>query len=230
MLCFDTYFPGYSDDNIKAQVEKSSEPATYAYATFKNELEGALVARFGREAVTRGNKAFDIKANTYRVEADVAPFFEHRRYTSTSQYHSGVQMLPDDFSPPIIRNWPEQHYENGVRKNDGAGRRYKRVVRVLKALSNEMDGEGIESARHAASFLIECVTWNTPNDCLVRPTYVSAVRATLAHLFNDTLSDGKCSEWGEVSELKYLFHDSQPWTRLSAHEFISDAWDYLGFE
>ncbi|VGO21561.1 nucleotidyltransferase domain-containing protein [Pontiella sulfatireligans] len=68
VLCFDTYFPEYPDDNVKAQLSESFVPATYEYATFKNELEEALVARFGRVAVTRGSKAFDIKANTYRVE------------------------------------------------------------------------------------------------------------------------------------------------------------------
>lgn len=118
VLCFDTYFDEYPDDNVKAELAKSFIPATYAYATFKNELEEALVARFGRSAVTRGAKAFDVKANSYRVESDVAAFFEHRRYTSVTHYLSGVEMIPDDYSPPRIKNWPEQHYENGVAKND----------------------------------------------------------------------------------------------------------------
>lgn len=230
VLCFDTYFPEYPDDNVKAQLKESTEPATYTYATFKNELEEALVARFGRAAVTRGSKAFDINANSYRVEADVAAFFEHRRYTSAHHYYSGVEMVPDDFNPLMIRNWPEQHYENGVSKNDASIRRFKRIVRVLKSLSNEMAENKIESAKRAPSFLVECLVWNTPNDHLVRDTYRSAVRATLAHLFNQTMSDELCSEWGEVSELKYLFRGSQIWTRASVHQFISDAWDYVGFE
>lgn len=229
VLCFDTYFPDYSDDNVKALVEKSIVPATYMYATFKNELEEALVDRFGRAAVTRGTKAFDVKANSYRVEADVAAFFEHRRYTSADRYLSGVEMIPDDYNPPRVRNWPEQHYENGVSKNNSCGRRYKRIVRVLKSLSNEMSEYGIDSAKNAPSFLVECLVWNTPNDYLTYQTYYSAVRATLAHLFNQTISDEKCSEWGEVSELKYLFRGSQPWTRSSAHQFVSDAWDYIGY-
>jgi hypothetical protein len=230
VLCFDTYFPHYPDDNTKMLLAKSTASATYTYATFKNELEEALVARFGRPSVTRGSKAFDIKANSYRVEADVSAFFEHRRYTSSTRYISGVEMIPDDFKPPRIRNWPEQHYANGVNKNDASQRRFKRVVRILKSLSNEMAANGIESAKKAPSFLIECLVWNTPNEHLMQSSYVSTVRATLAHLFNKTLNDAPCSEWGEVSELKYLFRSSQPWTRASAHQFLSDAWDYVGYK
>lgn len=230
VLCFDTYFPEYPDDNVKARLAESAAPATYAYATFKNELEEALVARFGRPSVSRGSKAFDIKANSYRVEADVAAFFEHRRYTSEFRYLSGVEMRPDDGKPYIVRNWPEQHYENGVSKNDVTGRRYKRIVRIIKTLSNEMSANGVQSASSTPSFLVECLVWNTPNELLTGATYQTTVRATLAHLFNSTITDEKCSEWGEVSELKYLFRRSQPWTRIGTHQFLSDAWNYIGFE
>lgn len=231
VLCFDTYFPEYPDDNIKAQARLAEKfvPATYTYATFKNELDEALVNRFGRATVTRGSKAFDIKANTYRVEADVAAFFEHRRYTSSTHYHSGVEMIPDDLSPPRIKNWPSQHYDNGVSKNNQTSRRYKRIVRILKSLSNEMAKNGIKSAKDTPSFLIECLVFNAPNNCFIYPTYKQMVRAILASLYNDTMSDEKCSEWGEVSELKYLFRASQPWTRIGAHQFLSDAWDYIGY-
>jgi hypothetical protein len=230
IVCFDTYFPEYPDDNVKLRLDASTAPATYVYATFKNEIEEALVDKFGRTAVVRGTKAFDIKANTYRVEADVAAFFEHRRYTSTSHYHSGVEMLPDDQRPPRIKNWPEQHYENGVSKNTRTHRRYKQMVRILKTLGNEMSSAGIVSAKNTPSFLAECLVWNAPDDHFASSSYKAMARSVLAWLFNNTRSDADCSEWGEVSELKYLFRASQPWTRLGAHQFISDSWDYVGFE
>ena len=164
ILCFDTYFPEYPDDNVKATIEKSAVDATYTYAVFKNEIEEALVDKFGRASVSRGSKSFDIKENSYHVEADVAAFFEHRRYTSAYDYLSGVEMIPDDGRPPRVRNWPEQHYTKGVNKNDRTGRRYKRMVRILKSLSNEMSSEGIASAKNAPSFLVECLVWNAPNE------------------------------------------------------------------
>src|SRR5581483_10104500 len=41
VLCFDTYYPGYQDDNVKASVEKREVPGTYAYSIFKSEVEEA---------------------------------------------------------------------------------------------------------------------------------------------------------------------------------------------
>lgn len=230
VVCFDTFFPEYPDDNIKAEVSKNFSDSAYTYALFKNELEEALVARFGRISVSRGSKSFDIKENSYRVESDVAAFFEHRRYTSTSNYLSGVEMIPDDFKPPRIKNWPEQHYSNGVSKNSIALRRYKRVVRILKNLSNDMSRNGVKSAQNTPSFLVECLVFNASNSCFDYSSYKPMIRAVLAELFNNTISDDTCSEWGEVSELKYLFRTSQPWTRDGAHEFLGDAWNYIGYK
>ena len=218
----------YNDDNIKALVRKHEAPAEYTYAQFKHELHLALVARFGVDNVTRGDKAFQIDENSYCVNADVAAFFEHRRYYSSSQYQSGVQMLTDKGNSLI--NWPEQHYTNGVGKNKRTGRRYKRGTRILKTLRNEMAAAGISAADPIPSFLVECLVWNAPDSAFNRDTYKAMMRAILANLYNDTRTGETCSEWGEVSELKYLFRGTQPWTRAQAHAFISAAWDFIGYE
>lgn len=230
VLCFDTFFPEYPDDNVKSQLSEILLPASYQYSEFKNELEEALVAKFGRTAVTRGAKAFDIKANSYRIEADVVAFFEHRRYTSITEYHSGVEMRPDNATPPRIRNWPEQHYTNGVGRNDVTTRRFKRVTRILKNLSNEMASKGIQSAKDTPSYLVECLVFNADDSCFNYTSYEPMIRAVLANLFNRTIDEKDCSEWGEVNELKYLFRLSQPWSRQGTHKFLSDAWNYIGYE
>src|SRR5579871_5163105 len=61
---------------------------TYSYNDFKNDVAAALVSYFGQAGVTRGKKAFDVHANTYRIDADVVPCFEHRRFTGNVQNHS----------------------------------------------------------------------------------------------------------------------------------------------
>ena len=132
-----------------------------------------------------------------------------------THHHSGVEMIPDDYKSPNIINWPEQHYENGVSKNDATARRYKRAVRILKKLSNEMAANGIQSAKEAPSFLAECLVFNASNSCFEYLTFKRMIREVLAELFNNTRSSEECSEWGEVNELKYLFRTPQPWTRES---------------
>jgi len=200
--------------------------ASYTYAQFRNDVGAALYDYFGYSAVTRGNKAFTVRENSYHVEADVAPFFEHRRYRESGSYLSGVELRTDRNQKRVI-NWPEQHYENGVNKNTATSRRYKGMVRILKCLRHQMNDDGIASTEPIPGFLIECLTWNCPNTCFGKTSYTAEVRSCLAHLFNNTMSDEKCDEWGEVSELKYLFRGNQKWTREQTHKFISDAWDYL---
>ena len=62
VLCYDTYFPDYPDDNVKALVERTALPAAYTYTAFKNEIEQALVAKFGRLSVRRGRSIAAIQA------------------------------------------------------------------------------------------------------------------------------------------------------------------------
>lgn len=226
ILCYDTFFMDLPKGHTKEDL--GIGPATYHYTQFKDEVDEALRTHFGESSVHRGNKAFDIHENSYRVDADVAPFFEHRRYLVNDDYLSGVELWSDKDQRVI--NWPEQHYQNGVKKNTQTNKRYKSLVRITKSLCNEMSDVGIAEAKPILGFLVECLVWNVPNDDFGHDTYKSDVRACLAYLFNNTRTDEECSEWGEVSELKYLFRKSQKWTREQAHSFLSEAWDYLGFE
>ena len=127
----------------------------YSFSQFKNELEEALVARFGRAAVTRGNKALTVRENTYHLEADVTPFFEFRQYWENKTYRAGVALIPDkggrveNFPERLLDDWPSTplHYENGVSKNTATERRFKGIVRILKKLRNEMADAGNTTAK-----------------------------------------------------------------------------------
>lgn len=203
--------------------------ADYQYNEFKNDIEIALINKFGRSGVTRGNKAFDVHSNTYRVDADVVVCLEHRRYTGIGlNYLSGTELMTDDGR--YIINWPKQHYENGVNKNVRTNTRYKKVVRIFKRLNLNMQEEGILVSKKIPSFLIECLIWNTPDHFFKKSNYVDTIRDILVFLYNETNSFEKCEEWGEVSDLKYLFRDSQPWKLEDANNFILEAWRYIGYE
>lgn len=232
VLCKDVLFDDYSMSGGLSRQETGIVPSDYSYAQFKVEVGTALTTLFGTTNVSRGNKAFEVHANTYRVDADVVPAFEHRRYLRNPAggfyYLSGTELRPDNGGS--IVNWPNQHAENGVAKNKATGGRFKAIVRVLKRARDAMVEGGIPAAQPAASFLVESLIWNVPNEAFGHTEYRADLRYSLAHLFNNTLRAETCNEWGEVSELKYLFRGSQPWTRADANGFLSAAWDYLGFD
>ncbi len=225
--CMDSFFGDYSTVTWEqATVNK----ATYMFPEFKNDVEVALRSYFGDDGVHRGDKAFDIHENTYRIDADVVACLEHRRWYRTGSgiyYLSGIEFIAGG---KRVISWPHQHYQNGIQKNEATSRRFKRTVRILKRLRNGMAENGNKVARGIPSYLVECLVWNAPNEAFNHSTYTADVRWSLAHLWNNTRDPSTCGEWGEVNELKYLFREGQPWTREQAWSFVNEAWNYIGFE
>jgi Nucleotidyltransferase domain len=223
------YFPDYSYTPTLNDSVLGSINSVYSYASFKNDVESALVSYFKHPAVTRGNKAFDIRENTYRIDADVVPCFEHRLYSGgigNFSYRSGTELCPD--LGPRITNWPKQNFDNGVAKDDLTGRKFKAVTRILKNLRFAMIDDGDEGAEKIPSYLIECLVWNTPNQYLGLQPLANNVKDTIAYLWQKTKEDSTCNHWTEVNGIKYLFHSSQPWTRDQVHRFTLAAWNYIG--
>jgi hypothetical protein len=226
VLCPDTFFFDLPQGMTMAQF--SITGATYGYPQYKNDVGGALRDYLGANHVTRGDKAFDVHENTYRIDADVVAGFEYRYYLTGGGYLEGTSFLTD--SGNRIVNWPEQNYANGVAKNTATGRRFKGCVRILKHLRDAMNVEEITVAKPIASYLCECLVWNVPNEGFGHDSLSADVRWVLAHLFNNMRQEEDCKEWREVNQIKYLFHPTQPWTRDQAHSFVSAAWDYVGFK
>jgi len=73
VMLYDYFLAQYPEG--KKDSDYGNSDANYPFSQFKNELEEALVDYFGRAAVKRGNKAFEIKATASHVEADVVPLF-----------------------------------------------------------------------------------------------------------------------------------------------------------
>lgn len=181
--------------------------------------------------MTRGNKAFDIHKNTYRIDADVVPCFEHRPFLGNRLSYShvdGTELRPDGGGSII--NWPKQNYANGVAKNERTSRQFKAVTRMLKRLRYELIDEGYKIAEAIPSYLIECVAWNVPDTLLSVGSAKQNLRSAILHVWDATRTDDDCQEWGEINELKYLFHFSQPWTRANMNTFLETAWNYVGLE
>lgn len=199
--------------------------STYTFSEYQADIERALVNKFGRENVKKGNKAFDIKSNTYRVAADAVACFEHRRYKEDGSYIIGTQFISS--TGETIVNFPEQHYSNGVIKNNNTSRRYKRVVRIIKRLKGQMENDGVQGLQNISSFLVECLVSNVPNENFNNSSYSQDVKNVLVWLYNNTIQDSTCKEWGEVSDLLYLFHSGRKYTRTDINNFIVKAYNHV---
>jgi len=227
-----SFFPDYPQGTTKEKF--GNVDGTFPFADFKNRVQICLESYFGKEGVTRGNKAFDVHANTYRVHSDVVPTFEHRRYTGrkladgTDEIYYGVAFRPD--SGALIINWPEQTLQNGIERNNLTGRRYKRSIRILKRIRDRMTDDGNATNGLLPSFLIECLVWNTDLAVFEQETYSAMMRHLIADLWNRTRNEEDCKKWVEINQLKWLFDKSQPWTCQQANDFLQAVWNYIGYE
>jgi hypothetical protein len=236
VCCMEPFF----DDYVVAdygRLDAGNYAHPYTYPEFKNDVQTALEATFGKAGVTRGDKALDVHANSYRVDADVVPAFAYRLYKKKeynflvgAQVASYVEPQGTRFicdSGQTITNWPEQHYSSGVQKNKDTGGRFKLVVRAVKRLKFYLISQNIAVAKPVASYLIECLMYNVPNSVFSGDSYKENVQNALLTCFSAIKNDEGCTNWVEVSRMKFLFRSSHPWTRQQAYDFVLSAWSYV---
>ena len=199
---------------------------SYQWRSFKDHVEAALVAEFGRQLVERGNKAIRVKATANTIPADVVPCETLILHTSRTGKVQGVEITPDRGRQ--IYNFPKQHLEQGLRKNERTYKRYKRTVRILKRLENEMVERRVIQV--VPSFLIESMVWNVSNLTLVgSPNWTNTVRAVIVEAYRQTETDENAKDLLEANGIKFLFHPDQAWTRQQGNDFLQAAWNYVGF-
>ena len=208
-----------------------SSPASdpYGLPEFKDDVERALTAHFGSDAVARGDKAIRVRQTASFLKADVVPCATQRVWQSRTIFHDGIRLQRDSAPYPPIINYPTQHRDEGVAKNERCQKRYKRVVRILKNLENHMVKEGVISV--VPSFLIESGVWNVPDHLLRDPaTWTERVSFAVGHMMIGT-SDDDCigsDDWLEANGIKFLFSARQKWTRQDLNAFAHAAWSYCG--
>lgn len=232
VLCKDSFFNDYSYVQGVTNSTLNYQDAIYTLSDLKRDVGAALITHFGRQFVKPGDKAFNVKENSYRVTADAVPTFENRMYYRNSNglaYHSGT-ILQSTHNNALIRNWPEQHYANGVNKHEQTAKQFKKKVRCLKNLCNEMAACGIASAQAMPSFLVESLVYNCPDSVFAQITHYDDMKEIIRYLHHNTKTDEGVKAMIEVNGIKYLFHPSQPWSRNTANKFILDSWHYVGFK
>ncbi len=218
--------------------------ANITFDEFRAHLFDCLEAEFGQTAVTPGEKAIHInKDDDVKINADVVPAFTYQLFGPRLTIFGGREHPPEGIAlqtttGQLLTNFPEQHYTMGCLKNDLVSRRYKRVVRILKSLREEMANDGdlpIETRLKlddTASFLIECLVFNCPYECFQNTSiYVDVVNCLnyLNSIFSQNrLLGSDFWDWKEVNGIKPLFSANQVWTSETARDFVLRAKIYLG--
>jgi hypothetical protein len=215
--------------------------AKYTLAEFRNDVSRALRERFGARDFDPGKITLTVDESSARLGADVTPYLVYRRYTGRRltdgswESHAGIETRPADAPTRRIIQWPEQHYVSGVAKNDATGRRYKRVVRILKSLRNHVAEQGAPQAKGLAtttkSCLIEHAVFNVPNDQFNQTdgSYYNDVRGVISFLWNAAREPTRAGAFLEVSKMQRLLRDGEPWSAKSLEDFALVAWQHVGF-
>lgn len=205
-----------------------NNPTSYSCSEFKDDVENALVNKFGRSEVVRNDKCITIKGNSFRIETDVVPTWNYRRYSSDGNFVLGAKFFSDKGIDVV--NYPKQHIENGINKNNNTSRRFKRLTRLHRKLRYKMRDDGIAVSDNITSFLIECLVWNVPNSKIDNYySWTDRLKQSIIHIYEQTKEQETCDEWGEVSELLYLWRGNRKWSRTDVNEYMMQLWNYMEY-
>lgn len=201
----------------------------YSFAEFKDDVENALVKKFGRSEVKRNDKCITVVANTNRIETDVVPTWEYRHYYENGSHAVGTVFFTDTYDTKTV-NYPKQHIRNGINKNDRTSRKFKRLTRLHRKLRYKMIDEKLNISGGITSFLLECLVWNIPDSILIKnETWNEKLKSSIVYIYENTETSSKCEKWTEVSDELFLFHSGRKWTNSDVNVYMQQLWTYLEY-
>jgi hypothetical protein len=198
------------------------------------EIAVQLAGRFGLDHVdASGNKAIRLKKIAgSRADVDIVPclVLDYVVWNSTVgiyQVIKGVAILGRAGGPTL--NFPDQHYANGVAKRLRTRLRFKKNVRMIKRLRDELVESGVLQKGDVPSFLVECLVYGVEDSYFLVETddRFDRLRRVVLRM-NEQLNDPVWpSTATEINEVKLLFGAHQPWTAETAKRFTMTAWNRL---
>ena len=225
----DTFHTVYAQG--KGREDYGFSASNFTFQEYRDLVKKALQDKFRTEYVYDGNKSLKINENTYHVKADVVPSFQLRNYyyensINPSRYIEGVWLLAK--TGEEVKNYPKRHKANGVAKNNATNYSYKRLVRIMKHIKNEMVEDKKTDGDKITSFLVECLVYHVPNNVITGySTWTETVKQAIIYLYNE-IKDDHHTKWCEVSDMLYLFRNRK-WTDEDAKQWLVDVWNYLGY-
>lgn len=204
-------------------------PIEYSFNEFKNDVERALVNKFGRSDVKRNDKCITVCGNTNRIETDVVPTWEYRHYYENGNHAVGTVFFTDTKNTKIV-NYPKQHIRNGINKNDRTARKFKRLTRLHRKLRYKMIEDRLNVSDNITSFLLECLVWNIPDSIILKnETWNDKLKSSIVYIYENTETSAKCEKWTEVSGELFLFYAGRKWSNSDVRAYMQQLWTYLEF-
>lgn len=228
VVCYEgMYFPDLDWLNVdqKAAYYLQHPNSIYTFSEFKTDVLNKLNEKFGN--AERKNKCVFIPGNTYRVNADVVACCPSKRYTDLNTIDA-IGISFDTETGIRVKSFPHQHYTKGVTKTNVTSRMYKRIVRILKRLRNELIDSNAITENLVSSFFIECLVYNVPNNFFVSNNYQTTLRNVITKVHDDMGDAETADNYEEVSGLQWLFRGGgrKP---ADARLFMLNCWQYAGF-
>ena len=220
---YSEYPNGYTRDNY------GFSRSTYTFKDFRKDIVNALKSKYGNENIKPGNKSIKMESTSYRVEADAVPAFQYRNYRikhslEPEVYVEGIKFYSHNKDEEVI-NYPKLHIEKGKYKNTNTQRRYKRVARVFKRIRHQMIQDGIPVNKCISSFLIESLLFNVPDSKFsYEESWNNKIKDIIEYLYSADKDN-----YGEVSNILYLFDDTRKWDIDSVNNFLVQMYNFLGF-
>jgi predicted nucleotidyltransferase len=207
-----TFMPNLSGlSELERNVFHSVFPnATYHWPDFKRDVVSALRSYFGFNAIKIGNKSIKLVGDTQRLNADVIPCLQYRKYNSFDRsklddFIEGMKFWTGRENIEII-NYPLVHIENGEDKNaeHRTDQKYKDLVRITKNIRRQLVEQQNFNHKTAPSYFVECTIYNTPDE-----TFQNGYQSTLESIF-DFMKKCPPGELYTVSHQHLLF-GLKPW-------------------
>jgi hypothetical protein len=226
------YANGVDVASARQQLRLCDVGQTFAeiISRMRYEIDTALAAKFGiLNLDTSGNKATRVLALPgSRAPVDIVPVFRYMWIVQTALHgaasHDGVAILAKDGT--WTENFPVQHHDNGIAKRARTLHRFKKVVRSLKRLRDELVETNVLGTKQCPSFLIECLTYAVEDSYFLatepdeRYDRVVQIVERMDAMLSDTTWVQSATE---INGIKYLFRPQQAWVLSDAQYFARVA-------
>jgi|GEM_PF-2545633 len=204
----------------------------------RTNVHNALAVRFGASNITPGKKAFRISAIPgSRSDIDIVPAMRFHYITAREPSTpfappdlgplEGIFIFGSDGSETI--NFPQQHHRFGKSKRERTAYRFKKIVRMIKSLRDELVSAEVIAPKELPSFLIESLVYSVEDAHFM---YTESRHSRLIRILTRVSQLCSNESWvanaREINGIKMLFSPLQPWNIMDVRACIFLALQRLG--